>query len=214
MKIKFIICVLMSVIMLTSVTGCNKNKTVGDDVPADTVNTTQGPKDTSDGSDVTTTPSDNSEIPSAFLEPMKKLLAEWGIRKGSISDPLIGARILMYEKTKDEVGYAILDIDDNGVLDMIVAPMDGFAQNGLVYDILTIKDSEAFHLANSLQATYHFMDDGSFILRTPTEDGSYTFKRVTLNGDNKPTEVEITKEESAKYYISTVELIPFSSLEN
>ncbi len=154
-----------------------------------------------------------SEIPSAYLMPMKKLLAEWGIRKGSLSDPLIGARILMYEKTKDEVGYAILDIDGDGVEDMIVAPMDDFKTNGMVYDILTIKDGQAWHLANSLEATYHFMADGSFILRTPTEDKSYSFKRVTLNGAEKPTEVEITKEESAKYYISTVELTPFSALE-
>lgn len=156
----------------------------------------------------------SSKVPAEFLMPMRTLLSEWGSRKGSMSDPLIGARILMYEKTKDEVGYAVLDIDEDGVQDMIVAPMDDFKSNGMVYDILTIKDGSAFHLANSLQATYHFMADGSFILRTPTEDGkSYTFKRVTLNGTERPTEVEITKEESAKYYISTVELTPFSALE-
>ncbi|MBQ3182293.1 MAG: FG-GAP repeat protein [Clostridia bacterium] len=156
----------------------------------------------------------SSAVPAEFLMPMRKLLSEWGIRKGSMSDPLIGARILMYEKTKDEVGYAVLDIDGDGVEDMIVAPMDDFKTNGMVYDILTIKDGQAWHLANSLQATYHFMADGSFILRTPTESGSFTFKRVTLNGADRPTEVEITKEESAKYYISTVELTPFSALEN
>ncbi|MBQ4602387.1 MAG: FG-GAP repeat protein [Clostridia bacterium] len=155
----------------------------------------------------------SSAVPAEFLMPMRKLLSEWGIRKGSMSDPLIGARILMYEKTKDEVGYAVLDIDGDGVEDMIVAPMDDFKTNGMVYDILTIKDGQAWHLANSLQATYHFMADGSFILRTPTESGSFTFKRVTLNGADRPTEVEITKEESAKYYISTVELTPFSALE-
>ncbi len=155
----------------------------------------------------------SAQVPPEFLMPMRKLLSEWGMRSGSMSDPLIGARILMYEKTKDEVGYAVLDIDGDGVQDMIVAPMDDFKTNGMVYDILTIKDGQAWHLANSLQATYYFMDDGSFILKTPTEDKSFTFKRVTLNGADRPTEVEITKEESAKYYISTVELTPFSALE-
>lgn len=153
------------------------------------------------------------EIPSAYLTPMNKLLSEWGSRKGSMSDPMIGARILMYDKTKDEVGFAILDIDGDGVDDMIVAPIDDFKKNAMVYDILTIKDGEAWHLANSLEATYHFMADGSFILRTPTEEKSYTFKRVTLNGADKPTETPITEAEAAKQYISTVELTPFSALE-
>lgn len=154
-----------------------------------------------------------SEIPSAYLMQMNKLLAEWGIRKGSMSDPLIGTRILMYEKTKDEVGYMLIDLDSDGTEELITAPFDGFKENAMVYDILTIKDGQAFHLANSLQATYHLMADNSFILRTPNEDKSFSFKRVTINGTEHPTEVEITKEESAKYYISTAELTPFSALE-
>lgn len=155
----------------------------------------------------------SSKVPSEYLMTMRKFLSEWGVRKGSLSDPLIGTRILMYEKTKDEVGYAVLDIDGDGVEELITAPMDDFKTNGMVYDILTVKDGQVWHLANSLEATYHFMADGSFILRTPTEDKSFTFKRVTLSGSERPTEVEITKEESAKYYISTVELTPFSALE-
>ena len=155
----------------------------------------------------------SSKVPAEYLMPMRTLLSEWGSREGSMSDPLIGTRILMYEKTKDEVGYAVLDIDGDGTDDMITAPMDDFKTNGMVYDILTVKDGQVWHLANSLQATYHFMADGSFILKSPTESGSYTFKRVTLNGSERPTEVEITKEESATYYISTVELTPFSALE-
>ncbi len=201
MKTIRILCLLMISVMLISATACQKQvekPSVTPDVP----NTSEAP-----------VVNENSDVPAAFLEPMKKLLSEWGIRKGSLSDPLIGSRILMYEKTKDEVGYAILDIDDNGVDDMIVAPFDGFAENGLVYDILTIKDNKAYHLANSLQATYHFMDDGSFILRTPKEDKTFTFKLVTIDGDKRPIEVEITKEEAAKYYVSTVELTPFSELE-
>ena len=155
----------------------------------------------------------SSKVPAEFLMPMRKLLSEWGIRKGSMSDPLFGTRILMYEKTKDEVGYAVLDIDGDGVQDMITAPMDEFKSNAMVYDILTVKDGQVWHLANSLQETYHFMSDGSFILRSPVEGGDFSFKRVTLNGAERPTEVEITKEESAKYYISTIELTPFSALE-
>ncbi len=161
-----------------------------------------------------------SEIPSAYLLQMNKLLSEWEVRKGSMSDPLIGTRLLMYNnqtktiKTKDEIGFMLIDLDGDGVEELITAPFDGFSENAMVYDILTVKDGTAFHLANSLVATYHLMADNSFILRTPTEDGkSYTFKRVTINGAERPTEVEITKEESAKYYISTAELTPFSALE-
>ncbi|MBQ4561634.1 MAG: hypothetical protein IJA55_04825 [Clostridia bacterium] len=161
----------------------------------------------------------SSEIPSAYLMQMNKLLNEWELREGSMSDPLIGTRLLMYDnvkkcvKTKDEVGYMLIDLDGDGTEELITAPLDGFKENAMVYDILTIKDGQAFHLANSLQATYHLMADNSFILRTPNEDKSFSFKRVTINGTERPTEVEITKEESAKYYISTAELTPFSALE-
>lgn len=159
-------------------------------------------------------------IPSAYVLPMMKLLSEWEVRQGSLSDPLIGTRLLMYDnvkkcvKTKDEIGYIIIDLDGDGVEELITAPIDGFKENAMVYDVLTVKDGQAFHLANSLQATYHLMADNSFILRTPKADKSgYTFKRVTVNGSEHPTEVEITKEESARYYISTAELTPFSTLE-
>lgn len=154
-----------------------------------------------------------SDIPEEFLTPMNTLLSEWGLRKGSMSDPLIGARILMYEKTKDEVGYAILDIDGDGVQDMIAAPIDDFKKNAMVYDIVTIKDGKAWHLANSLEATYHFMADNSFILRTPAKDGAVSFKKVTLNGTERPTETPITEEEASKCIISQIELTPFSALE-
>lgn len=162
-----------------------------------------------------------SDVPEAYQEPIAKLLSGWEVREGSLSDPLIGTRLLMYDnttktiKSKDEIGYMIIDLDGNGINELITAPIAGFTENALVYDILTIDESgKVFHLANSLEATYHLMADNSFILRTPKADKSgYSFKRVTVNGTERPTEVEITKEESAKYYISTAELTPFSTLE-
>ena len=205
MKIKRTLAIILLAAMLTSLSAC-KDKT--SNVPNET-----------NESDETITVNNNanselaSEIPVAYLEPMNKLLSEWGSREGSMSDPFIGARILMYEKTKDEVGFAVLDIDGDGTQDMIAAPIDDFKKNAMVYDILTIKDGEAWHLANSLQATYHLMDDGSFILRTPTEDNKYTFKKVTLNGWERPTETTISEPEAAKCVISQIELTPFSALE-
>ncbi|MBR5514813.1 MAG: hypothetical protein IKU52_01270 [Clostridia bacterium] len=199
MKLKQLPALILLAAMLLSLPSCKDKETV--EVPKETQAVTNN---------INTAVT--SDIPSAYLIPMTKLLGEWGSRKGSMSDPLIGARILMYEKTKDEVGFAILDIDGNGVEEMIVAPIDDFKTNGMVYDVLTIKDSQALHLANSLEATYHFMNDGSFILRTP-ENNAYTFKRVTVNGVERPTEVEITEEEASKCIVSTVELTPFSALE-
>ena len=205
MKIKHILAFVLLGAMLATLSACKEKVTETPEETQTVVNNNNN--DDNNNSELA------SQIPKAYLEPMNKLLNEWGSRKGSMSEPTIGARILMYEKTKDEVGFAILDIDGDGTEDLIIAPMDGFKTNAMVYDIVTIKDGKAWHLANSLQATYHFMADNSFILRSPTEEKTYTFKRVTLNGYERPTEVEITEEEAAKYYISTVELTPFSALE-
>lgn len=209
MKIKQLIAAALLVSLITfSGCGSSKANTPGTHTPVGTVTS-----DTSAAASVNINTAVANEIPSEYIAPMKTLLSEWGQRKGSMSDPFIGARILMYEKTKDEVGFAVLDIDGNGVLDMIAAPIDDFNTNALVYDILTTKDGKAWHLANSLQATYHLMSDGSFILRTPNDDGSISFKRVTVNGSEKPIETPISEADAAKYTIAQIKLTPFSALE-
>lgn len=202
MKIRAILCMLLAFIMLISMTAC-KQTTKPSDTTADDTNET-----------VDTVIKTDLDIPEEYLKPMKDILDTWGVRKGSLSDPLIGTKILMYEKTKDEVGFILEDLDGNGIKELITAPFDEYASNGMVYDILTIKDGKAFHLANSLKATYHFCDDNTFILRTPNEDGtSYTFKNVVVIGDERPIETPITKEESAEFVLSTLKLTPFSALE-
>lgn len=206
MKIKQIIAASLLAASLITLGACK-----GDDTPKVPTNTTPI---VNNNTEVT------ADIPSAYLMQMNKLLSEWELREGSLSDPLIGTRLLMYDntkkavKTKDEIGYMLIDLDSDGTKELITAPIEGFKENAMVYDILTIKDGQALHLANSLEATYHLMTDNSFILRTPKADKSgFTFKRVTINGAERPTEKEITKEESATYYISTAELTPFSALE-
>lgn len=200
MKIRALICILLAAVMLLSMSACAQNKPT--ETPAD---------ETNDNAD--TVVKTDLDIPKEYLEPMTKLLSEWGIRKGSMSDPLIGTRILMYEKTKDEVGFVLVDLDGNGIKELITAPFDGYKENGLVYDILTVKDGKAWHLANSLQATYHLCDDNTFILRTPQQDKSFTFKNVVVIGDERPIETSITKDEAAQFVLSTLELTPFSALE-
>ncbi len=203
MKIKAILCLMLTLVMLITVVGCGEKETSDNTPTPDTTNNTP------DNTDIKT----DLDIPKEYLEPMTELLGAWGVRKGSLSDPLIGTKILMYEKTKDEVGFMLVDLDGNGIKELITAPFDGYKENGLVYDILTIKDGKAFHLANSLQATYHFCDDNTFILRKPKEDKSFTFKSVVVIGDERPIETEITKEEAAAFVLSTIELTPFSALE-
>ncbi len=205
MNVKSLIAASLLAASLITLSACK-----GDDTPKVPTNTTPIVNNT----EVT------SDIPTAYLMQMNKLLSEWELREGSMSDPLIGTRLLMYDntkkavKTKDEIGFLLIDLDGDGTEELITAPIDGFTSNAMVYDILTIKDGTAFHLANSLEATYHLMADNSFILRTPNADKTaFTFKRVTINGSERPTEIEITKEESAKYYISVAELTPFSALE-
>lgn len=209
MKTKQILAVTLLTALIT-LSGCGNNDTDSPKTatPARTVETSESvPKSVNINTAV------SNEIPSEYIEPMRSLLSEWGQRKGSMSDPFIGARILMYEKTKDEVGFAVLDLDGDGNLDMIAAPIDDFKTNAMVYDILTTKDGKAWHLANSLQATYHLMSDGTFILRSPNADGTVGFKRVTINGTERPIEVPISEAEAAKCAISLIELTPFSSLE-
>lgn len=205
MKFKSVLSAIIASAMLVSMAGCSDNGKK---------NNTQKPANMPDPSDkISVEINKDLDIPDEYLEPMSKLLSEWGIRKGSLSDPLIGTRILMYEKTKDEVGFLLADLDGNGINELITAPFDGYKENGLVYDILTIKDGKAFHLANSLQATYHFCDDYTFVLRIPQEDKSFKFKNVVIIGDEKPIETDITKEEAATFVLATNELTPFSALE-
>lgn len=205
MKFKQIISAVLIAASLLTLAAC-KEKTP--DQPSD-------PKPITPNTEVT------SDIPSPYAMQMSKLLSEWEVRRGSMSDPLIGTRLLMYNnqtktiKTKDEIGFLLIDLDGNGTEELITAPFDGFAENAMVYDIVTInEEGKIWHLANSLVATYHLMADNSFILRTPLEDKSgFTFKRVTINGSERPVETDITKEEAATYYISTATLTPFSALE-
>ena len=196
MKLRSALSILLASLMLVTTVACSDKES---DTKSPETNNTAVKNDT--------------DIPDAYYEPMAKLLSEWGIRKGAMSDPLIGTRILMYEKTKDEIGYMLVDLDGNGVDELVTAPFDEYTSNGMVYDILTIKDGKAFHLANSLQATYHLCEDNTFILRTPTADKSFTFKTVEIDGTNRPIETEITKEESSTRVLSTIKLTPFSALE-
>lgn len=205
MKIKAILCLMITLVMLITVVGCGESESSDNTPTPETTNTNKTENNIKVENDL--------GIPEEYLKPMTDLLGSWGIRKGSMSDPLIGTKILMYEKTKDEVGFMLVDLDGNGIKELITAPFDGYKENGLVYDILTIKDGKAFHLANSLQATYHFCDDNTFILRTPNEDKSFSFKNVVIIGDQRPIETEITKEEAAKFVLSTIELTAFSELE-
>ncbi len=198
---KRIIATVLLAVMLITLAACKKE-------PAD-------PTPTTPNTDIT------ADIPDVYSAELTRLLSLWESRPGSMGDPPIGTRLLMYDNvnkcvvSRDEIGFMLIDLDGNGVEELITAPIASFAENALVYDILTInEEGKVWHLANSLVATYHLMADNSFILRTPTEDGnSYTFKRVTVNGSEQPTEVEITKEEAAKCYISVAELTPFSALE-
>ena len=178
-------------------------------------------KETTDPTPINPNSEAMADIPAPYSIRIAQLLSEWELREGSMSDPLIGTRLLMYDNvkkcvvSKDEIGFMLIDLDGNGVEELITAPIKEFSENAMVYDIVTInEEGQIWHLANSLVATYHLMADNSFILRTPSEDGkSYSFKQVTINGSSQPTEVAITKEEAAKCYISAAELTPFSALE-
>lgn len=211
MKIKAILSLALILAMLFTAVACNSDET-GSDAPVPDDPT---PNTSTSDTPSTDTPNINTEldIPDEYLKIMTDLLNTWGVRKGSLSDPLIGTKMLMYEKTKDEVGFILEDLDGNGIKELITAPFDEYASNGMVYDIVTIKDGKAFHLANSLEATYHFCDDNTFILRKPNADKTYSFKNVVIIGDEKPIETDITKEESATYVLSQIKLTPFSALE-
>lgn len=104
-----------------------------------------------------------------ILNKYTRAIAEgWGGERCSQEDISI---ILRDIESLDSLGYALMDLDVNGVEELILACDD---ESQTVLDLYTLVDGELVHVLSGWERNSYFLRDGNLIFNIGTESGSCT----------------------------------------
>lgn len=119
-----------------------------------------------------TASAENGAIPQAYGDVLEKYVTavneRWGGERCSQEDISI---ILRDIESLDSLGYALLDLDVNGVEELILACDD---ESQTVLDLYTLVDGELVHVLSGWERNSYFLRDGNLIFNIGTESGSCT----------------------------------------
>lgn len=127
-----------------------------------------------------TVPTENGAIPQAYGAVLEKYVTavneRWGGERCAQEDISI---ILRDMESLDSLGYALIDLDGNGVEELILACDE---ESQTVLDLYTLVDGGLVHVLSGWERNSYFLREGNLILNIGTESGSctnYVFSRLS-----------------------------------
>lgn len=62
-----------------------------------------------------------------------------------------------------EIGYALMDLDGDGTSELLISPIASAARDGMIYDLYSVVNGKAVHLASSGERDWYYLAAGNTV---------------------------------------------------